>query len=126
MEPTPVIEEAQAAVLADPQERKWAQLAHASALLGIMVPLLNIFGPLAVWLMKKDTLPQAAEQAREALNFNITVTLVAVVCLVLMLIAIGFFLLVVLGIAWVALTIVAIVAAGSGRPYRYPFTLRLV
>ena len=126
MQPTPVIDDPHAPLLADPRERKWSQLAHASALLGILVPLLNIVGPLMVWLMKKGTLPQAAEEAREALNFNITVTLVAVLCLLLTLVAIGFFLLILLGIAWISLTIVAIVATGSGRPYRYPFTMRLV
>lgn len=112
--------------LTDAQERKWSMLAHASALLGIIVPLLNILGPMAVFLIKKGTLPLASDQAKEALNFNITVVLVALVCLLLTLIGIGYFLLILLGIAWISLTIVAIVATGSGRPYRYPFTLRMV
>ncbi len=114
------------AYLTDPQERKWSMWAHASALLGILIPLTNFVGPLLIWLAKKNTLPLATEQAREALNFNLTVVLVAVVGILLWWFGIGWLVLIPLGIAWIALTIVAIVATGSGRPYRYPFALRLV
>lgn len=112
--------------LTDPHERRWSMVAHASAFFGLLFPLLNVVGPLVVWLMKKDTLPLATDQAREAVNFNITVCLVALVFAVLVLVSIGYFLLILLGIYWVAFTVVAIVATGSGRAYRYPFTWRLV
>lgn len=112
--------------LTDPEERKWSILAHAVALTGILVPITNILSPLIVWMIKKDELPLAAEQAKEAVNFNITVILVALACLFLTILGIGVPLLILLGIAWVGLTVTAIVSVGGGHPYRYPFTLRLV
>jgi uncharacterized Tic20 family protein len=71
-------------------------------------------------------MPFAAEHAKEALNFNITVGIAGIVAGILTLVLIGFLLLPLLLIAWVALTIMAGIAANKGEHYRYPFTLRLV
>lgn len=116
------------------EEKQWALFAHLSALTGLFTGGVGaIVGPLVIWLIKKDTLPFAADQAKEALNFNITV-LIAVVALsivgaILMVVLIGFlfYLLAgVVGIAWLVLTIVATIKASNGESYRYPLTLRLV
>lgn len=108
------------------EERNWAMIGHLSSLSGLIVPLGNIIGPLIVWLVKKDTMPFAGEQAREALNFNITMTIAMVVSGILMLVLIGFLLVAIVGLAWLVLTIMAAVAASKGESFRYPFTLRLV
>jgi len=57
-------------------ERTWAMLCHLSALAGCILPLGNILGPLAVWLLKKDGSPFIDGHGRAALNFQITVSLV--------------------------------------------------
>jgi uncharacterized Tic20 family protein len=55
------------------EERTWAMIAHLSALAGWLTGGIgNIAGPLIVWLVKKDTMPFAASEAKEALNFNIS------------------------------------------------------
>ena len=60
------------------------------------------------------------------MNFNITVAIAGLVCVVLLFILVGFVLLPLLGIAWVVFTIIAAIKANEGELYRYPFTLRLV
>jgi len=108
-------------------ERTWAMLAHLSALIGLVVPFIGIvIGPLAVWLARRDESPFVAEHAREALNFNITVLIGAIVCGLLMLVFVGFLLLTALFIAWLVMTLVAAIKASEGRTYQYPFSLRLV
>ena|SRR5687767_8686975 len=107
-------------------ERTWAMLAHLSAFLGLVVPLGFIIAPLVVWLVKRDQSAFVADQAKEALNFNITMGIAALVCLLLMIILIGVLLLIALGVYWVVLTIVAAIKANEGNAYRYPFTLRLI
>jgi uncharacterized Tic20 family protein len=107
-------------------ERTWAMLAHLAAFAFFICPLGNIIGPLIVWLVKRDQLPLVADQGKEALNFNISVTLAAVACGVLVFVFIGILLGVALFIFWLSLTILAGIKAGEGARYRYPFSLRLV
>ena len=108
-------------------ERTWGMLAHLSALAGLVVPLIGIaLGPLVVWLAKRDESEFVAAHAKEALNFNISVLLGAIVCMLLMLVFIGVLLGTALFIAWLVMTLVAAIKASEGQAYRYPFSLRLV
>ncbi len=113
-------------------ERTWGLLGHLSALSAFVIGIGGILGPLVIWLIKRDTLPFAGDQAKEALNFNITVALVAIGLIVLTFITfgIGALLTVPLGlalfVAWLVLTIIAAINANNGVRYRYPLTLRLV
>ncbi|MFC5580394.1 DUF4870 domain-containing protein [Rhodanobacter terrae] len=108
------------------EERQWATFAHLSALAGLVMPFGSIIGPLVIWLIKKDTMPFVDDQGKEALNFNITVALAAVVCGLLCIVLIGFLLLPVLVILWLVFVIVGTIKANEGTLYRYPFALRLV
>ena len=108
------------------EERQWAMFAHLSALVGVIIPLGSIIGPLVIWLIKKDTMPFVNDQGKEALNFNITVGIAAVVSWILCFILIGFLLLAVLAIGGLVFVIIATIKANEGTTYRYPFTLRLV
>ncbi|WP_345783635.1 DUF4870 domain-containing protein [Fulvimonas sp. R45] len=113
------------------EERQWALFAHLSALLGGLVTghWLGIgcfIGPLVIWLVKRESLPFVDDQAREALNFNITVVIAAVVCGLLKFLLIGYPLWWLLGVAWLVCVIVAAIKSNEGERYRYPFALRLV
>ena len=108
-------------------ERTWGMLAHLSALAGVVLPIAGcVLGPLVVWLSRRDGSAFVAEHAREALNFNITVALAGVVCMLLMMVFVGFILGSALFIAWLVLTLIAAIRASEGELYRYPFSLRLV
>ena len=108
------------------EERQWAMFAHLSALVGVIIPLGSIIGPLVIWLIKKDTMPFVNDQGKEALNFNITVAIAAIVGWILCFILIGFLVLAVLAIGWLVFVIIATIKANEGTTYRYPFTLRLI
>jgi uncharacterized protein len=108
-------------------ERTWGMLAHLSALVGVVVPVIGcILGPLVVWLGRRDQSAFVESQAKEALNFNISVVLASIVCSLLMLVFIGFILIAALYIAWLVMTLIAAIKASEGVAYRYPYTLRLV
>ena len=109
----------------DSEARQWAMIAHLSALVGFIIPFGNIIGPLVVWQIKKE-MPFVEQQGKEALNFQITVTIAVIVCFILMFVLIGALLLPVVGIAALVLTIIAGIKANSGESYQYPFTLRLI
>jgi uncharacterized Tic20 family protein len=108
-------------------ERTWGMLAHLAALAGLVLPLIGIvLGPLAVWLTRRDESQFVGDHAKEALNFNISVLLGAIACMLLMLVFVGFVLGTALFIYWLAMTLVAAIKASDGHTYRYPFSLRLV
>jgi uncharacterized protein len=108
------------------EERNWAMLAHLSALLAFATIIGGIIGPLVLWLIRKDDMNFAADQAKESLNFQITVFLAGIVCAILMLVLIGFALMAILCLVDLILIIVAAVKASEGVAYRYPFNLRLI
>lgn len=106
--------------------RNWATLAHLAGLAGYLVPLGSIVGPFVVWLLKKDELAFVDDQGKEALNFQITMTIAAILCIPLVFIVIGIFLLGAVAIVDIVLTIVAAIRANGGEAYRYPLSIRLV
>lgn len=117
-------ERARSDVSAD--ERTWGMVAHLAALAGIVIPFGNVLGPLIVWVARREGSHFVGEQAKEALNFNITVAFAALACFVLMWLLVGVLLFAALALYWLAMTIVAAVKASEGIRYRYPFALRLV
>ena len=108
-------------------ERTWGMLAHLAAFGGLVLPLVgNVVVPLIVWQVWRERSAFVADQALESLNFNITVSIAALVCWIAVFIFIGVLLGMALFVAWLALTIIAAVKASEGASYRYPFALRLV
>ena len=97
-----------------------AMLAH---LLGIFT---GFVGALLIWLLKKDDSAFINEEAREALNFQITITIAYLVASMLMFILIGMLLLPILYVANIIFCILGAISASKGQSYRYPFAVRLV
>lgn len=108
------------------EERQWALFAHLSALVGYIIPFGSIIGPLVIWQIKKNEMPFVDDQGKEALNFQITVAIIAIICLVLVLILIGILLLWALALANLVFIIIAALAANNGQAYRYPFAFRFI
>ena len=113
--------------------RRWAMFCHLGALVGLLgngVGFLIV--PLVVWLIKKDEIPLVDDQGREALNFNISVMIAMIICVVaaFVLAFTGIFLIVgILAAGGVAvyslvMTIIAGISAQKGELYRYPLTWR--
>jgi hypothetical protein len=109
------------------EERTWAIVAHLAGFAGFVVPVIgNILGPLAVYLIKKEEGPFVEEHAREAVNFQISWTIYSIVAGILTIVLIGFLLLLILGIAWLVLVVIAAIRASDRETYEYPFTIDIV
>ena len=106
------------------ESQNWATLAHLSALV-MFVGVPSLVGPLVVWLVKKDD-PYIEAHAREALNFNISFLIYAIVAGIAVILLIGLLALPVIFVAWLVLVIVAAIKTADGEFYRYPLTMRLV
>jgi uncharacterized Tic20 family protein len=110
-------------VSAAPQEdRTLALITHLSGIvLGFIVPLI-------IWLVNKDKADKGFlnDQAKEALNFQITLLIIYVIGTVLTVILIGALINLAAWIACIILSIMAGLKANQGVAYRYPFALRLI
>jgi len=111
-------------------DRLWGALAHLSALTMYFSGIGFVVGPLIVWLLKRDDSPFIREEAREALNFNISVAIyyacAALLCITIILIPLVWILAILLHIFHVVCIVVGGVRAYEGRPFRYPLNLNLV
>lgn len=102
-------------------DKIWSILSHLSGFVG--VPFLL---PLVVYLAMRGESDYVAANAREALNFHLSLVIYALCCIPLVFIAIGVPLLIIMGIASLILSIVAAIKASDGGCYHYPLTIRLV
>lgn len=103
-------------------DKTMGMIAHLS---GIVT---GFIGPLVVWLINKDKTDKEwlIGQAKEALNFQITIAIAWFACIILSFVIIGMFLIPVVAIAALVLAIMAGLKANEGVDYRYPFALRLI
>ena len=86
----------------------------------------NIFGPLIVWLMKRSESPAVDAHGKEALNFQISMTIWTLLCWATSVVLIGFVLGPLAMATNIVLTIIASVKASNGEFYRYPLTIRFI
>ncbi len=102
-------------------DKIWSILSHLSAILGVGLVL-----PLVVYLAMKGDSTYVRDNAREALNFHLSLLIYGVCCIPLVFVMIGIPLLIIIGISSLILAIVAAVKASDGGCYRYPLTIRLI
>lgn len=113
-------------MLEEREARNWAMGCHLAALAGFVIPFGSIIGPLVVWLIKKDESSFVDRQGKEALNFQITMLIAFLVCIVLAFILIGFLLMALVVIFDLIMIVLAAIKASEGEDFRYPIALRLV
>lgn len=117
-------------------ERQWAAGAHLLALILALVTswaagIAGAIGALAVWMIKRDDSPFAAEHAKEALNFNLSMFIYAVILVVFVVITLGIGVIfaaplgLAIAVVWLVCTLKAAFRAYDGQPYRYPISMRL-
>ena len=114
--------------------KTWNMLSHLSALAGFVLPFGgNVLGPLLVWQIKKNEIPSVEQHGKEALNFQLTATIILVaasfVAFILSFVVIGVFLFPLIGLAGLAaigLSVYAGIQANNGVEYHYPINFNLI
>lgn len=132
----------------DQNVRTWSMLCHISALAGLFFGLGNVIGPLIVWQIKKNELPEIEPHGKEALNFQLTILIINIVAGIIFLgylgaamgigrmwrspfsllsggIGIGSIIVIINLVAFI-LAVIAGIKANNGEPYKYPFAIRFI
>ncbi len=101
-------------------DRTMAMLAH---ILGIFT---GFIGALIIWMVRKEDSTFVAENAKEALNFQITVLIGYFVSFIAMFFLIGLLLWFAVWVCSLIFSIMGGMAASKGESYRYPVSIRLI
>lgn len=110
----------------DPGDYKWAAFTHLAAFAGYVFPFGNIIGPLILWIYKKDESALVDDQGKEAMNFQITIVIYALVAGLLIFLFVGFLLLPLVLLFNIVMIIIAAVKASGGEAFRYPLCIRFI
>lgn len=102
------------------EEKTWAIVAH------LLPFVFSFLAPLVVWLVFKGRGAYLEHQAKESLNFQITLLIVMIVGGILSIVGIGILIVIAAGIGALVLQIMAAVAASKFEWYRYPVSIRFV
>lgn len=125
------------------QEKQWGAACHYVSLVWAIEPFFgNVIFPLVPWLSKRDEFPFVDDQGKQSLNFQLTVTCIALVIILAfgipsliyairtnqppwgLFIAVGILFL--LAMFDVVFVMVAVFRTLSGKAYRYPFAIRFI
>ena len=88
--------------------------------------LFSFFGPLIIWLIKKDDSEFVDANGKQALNFQISIFIYGVISAFLIIIVIGVFLLVALGIFSFIMIVIASIKAANGEVFQYPLSIQFL
>lgn len=144
----------------EPSVRRWGSACHFAGLFSVIlcafmpIPFLGALPPYIVWQLGRDRHPFIDEQGREAINFQVSITLYLLVALILWIflafttcmVAIsgvgaaqnafgnlftwillsGLAILSLFALFMIGATLFAGIKASQGQSYRYPFTMRFL
>lgn len=110
---------APAAPLSPAEDKQWASFAHLGGILGFLPALI-------IWLVFKDRGTLTNVEAKEALNFQITILIAYIVGSILSLVLIGVFISLAAWVVAIIFSILGFMKVNAGGSYRYPFAIRLI
>ena len=106
------------------ESRQWAMILHFSILAGFVIPFAGLIAPVLIWQLKKEDLPEIVPHAHVVMNWIITGLVYWAISFVLILaFGLGFLLMMALGIATVAFSIIGGIKANDGDLWEYPMTM---
>ncbi|NMH61308.1 serine hydrolase [Alteromonas ponticola] len=106
-------------------QKKWLLLMHASPFIGFVLPLLNIFLPLFLWIHKKDDNVIYDNHGRAVINFQISMTLMYLLALIALITIEGygfFFFIAVIPFA-VCVMLANVISVLRSQKYFYPLAV---
>lgn len=107
--------------LSPSDERMWTVFAQVGGIILSFIP------SLVIWLVFKDRSRFVEQEAKEALNFSITLVIAQIAAAIITSITFGIGGIVYLAfIAALVFMILAAVENGKGAPYRYPVNIRFI
>ncbi|BFM19336.1 DUF4870 domain-containing protein [Gilvimarinus japonicus] len=108
--------------MGDMDNRTFSMLLHFSQLCGFVAPVFGWVVPLVLWIIKRDD-PYIDQQGKVVFNWIISSFIYFIICLILMMLVVGFFLMIALGIASIIFIVIGAIRAKDGVIKNYPMSI---
>ncbi|MCA9149634.1 MAG: DUF4870 domain-containing protein [Planctomycetales bacterium] len=115
------------------EAKQWAVLCHLCGLVGyIGNGIGSVIAPAVVWYLERETSDFVNEHGKEAINFNISISLYILMLIAFGVMTFGLGMLIVVPlmgaivIFHVVCTLMAALKASQNEMFRYPLTIRLL
>ena len=105
------------------QTRQWAMFLHLSQLAGFIVPFGGLVAPILIWQMKKAELPGIDQHGKIVCNWLISALLYGILCIPLVFVFIGIFMVMALAALGVVFPIIGGIKANNGEVWKYPLSI---
>lgn len=111
-------------------ETSFGVLLHLLTYLNFAFPSGGLIAVLVFWLLKRGNSDYVDSVGKEVLNFQITLILVTIGCIILAVTIVGIPLVYLLGFIYLLLLVfcpaVGAIKTSNGKEFRYPLTIRLL
>ncbi|GLI29038.1 hypothetical protein ARHIZOSPH14_32800 [Agromyces rhizosphaerae] len=108
------------AALSPADQRLWATLIHIGGIFFGFIPAL------VGYLVLRDKGQFVRDHTATALNFQITMTIAAIIGSILIIVVVGILIVIAVYVLILVFSIIAAVAANKGQPYTYPLSIKFV
>ncbi|QDT67347.1 hypothetical protein MalM25_02440 [Planctomycetes bacterium MalM25] len=105
-------------------DRSWLVLLHLSLFLGHLVPFAGYVGPIMIWQLMKDGMPEMDAHGRNVANWIVASTFYHLLFGILCVALVGIPFLVLTVVLSIVFPIIGAVKASQGVVWRYPLTVR--
>lgn len=116
MRPAPIPEQIETA-------RQWTIILHLSQYVGLLIPFGGFIAPTIIWWLKKEEMPELNDHCKHIMQWQISMLIHVIVSTILLVVLVGFVLLAILGVVWLAFPLIGAIRASNGELWRYPLTI---
>lgn len=104
----------------------YCMLIHFSQLLGFILPVAGFAAPAILWFLNRGQHPDVDTHGKIVINWILTSLILYGICILLMLVLIGYLLAGVLAVVCVVFTIIGAMNANKGIVWKYPMTIEFI
>ena len=112
--------------LQTPDQRQMGLFLHLSQLANVILFPVGIIVPIVLWQTNKEKMPALDAHGKMVVNWMISVTIYAIVSIILMFVLIGFLTIIAVGILGIVFPIVGGIKANNGELWEYPLTIKFL
>jgi uncharacterized Tic20 family protein len=107
-------------------QRQMGMFLHLSQLANVILFPVGIIVPIVLWQTQKEKMPALDAHGKMVVNWMISVTIYAVVSIILMIVIIGFLTILAVGVMGIVFPIIGAVKANNGELWQYPLTIKFL
>jgi len=116
----------QPSALQTSEQRQMGMFLHLSQLTNVIFFPIGVILPIVLWQTQKEKMPALDAHGKMVANWMISVTIYAVISVILMIVIIGFLTIFAVAVMGILFPIIGAVKANNGELWEYPVTIKFI